>query len=184
MQIKSNFFDKNIIAIINSDGEIIGIEKKDGEFNHEEVFKRAENQIPNLLNGFLKKLSTSSGFEIASFVAAKGNIVFWPSSIINPDDMLISLPQKATTPQIQKAYQLLDLVKDLEIYAAISYFNDEKSDITTKTLSISDDSNERYQNLLNYLNKILEINKIEDDLLSEIDKVAKVDVDVRTFKKR
>ena len=149
-----NFFQENVIVIIDSNGNIFPIKRIKDEYYHYSVFTRASKLIPNLLDNFDLETNSKSGYKISLFVAAKGYVVFWPINTNYDGTMVVSIPKIPTEIQIQKTKEFMELLIGKEVYVNMCYFNDQNISLAdTKFLSESGKFKESYDILMNYFNE-------------------------------
>ena len=113
---KSNFFNDNIVAIINESGEIIGVERKNDERYHSDVFKRIDKEIiPNFLDDFILVPEAYGGHDYATVTAMNGKAIFIPVSM-NDSSMIVAVPNIMTTKQKNSVEELLGELDNSIVY--------------------------------------------------------------------
>ena len=113
---KSSFFKDNIVAIINESGEIIGVERKNDERYHSDVFKRIDKEIiPNFLDDFILVPEAYGGHDYATVTAMNGKAIFIPVSM-NDSSMIVAVPNIMTTKQKNSVEELLGELDNSIVY--------------------------------------------------------------------
>lgn len=128
-----------------------------------EAFSRLEKLIPDILVGFPdEKRNQSGGYEFSSFVAANGKVVFWPSDINNPENMIVTLPQVPENIQGRQVENIFPALEEFSVYACTAHFRKPRSPkIVTTPLCSSGDFEETYNKVKNYLSLSAMLNEPE-----------------------
>ena len=98
---QEDYLETYPITLIDIDGELITIDK-DFYSDHSPAFEKLEEQIRGLFYGYVNNPKNSSGYDLATFVAASGYVIIWPLDINKTDMEMISLPEIPTKEQIQR----------------------------------------------------------------------------------
>ena len=159
----NNFFKENCLVLIDENGKIFAVPRIQGEKNHSEAFSRLEKLIPDILVGFPdEKRNQSGGYEFSSFVAANGKVVFWPSDINNPENMIVTLPQVPENIQGRQVENIFPALEEFSVYACTAHFRKPRSPkIVTTPLCSSGDFEETYNKVKNYLSLSAMLNEPE-----------------------
>ena len=163
---KTNFWKENVIAIIDKEGTLLGIPRKENEMYHLDAFLRTEFVDETILKDFNWNQRITGGFELSSFIAANGKAVVWPSNINDDLWMVISVPENGTTPQYQKVSELLETLNDRKVVImSVRYKkeNNKKSRIIRKEISSSGD----YQRAVEEWNAFCEKKELNDMMKTE-----------------
>ena len=145
---ENNYWKNNVMVVVDQEGKIVKIPRKENEMNHIEVLKSANLIQKDILEGFDWNQNMTGGFELTSFIAANGNAIIWPSNINEDFWMIISVPENGTVSQYQTISELLETLSDKKvIIMSVRYkkANNKKSKIIQEGISISGD----YQKAVN-----------------------------------
>ena len=163
--IENDYLEKHPITIIDIDGELINIDK-DFYTDHTPAFLKLSEELKGLLYGFVKDPKNSSGYDLATFVAASGYIILWPLDINKTDMQMISIPEIPTKQQIKKLKEMYFLFEDKEVYATNSKFKKRNSHIP-RTVPLSDSG--KYDDMVSSLNEYFKVVEQLDECGEEID---------------
>ena len=163
--IKNGHFYENVISIITPTGEVIDMKRNPSESMHGEVFARVDEVDPSLLEEFEMDRTRSGGFDYAAYLAANGNVVFWPTNINDNDIMIISLPKTPTLDQIKEIKRLIKELKEMEVYVSICSFKNMRSKkVKAETLSGNGEFLSAYEKTIEYLKNIEMLESMLSDL--------------------
>ena len=124
---KNNYFDENIIGIIEKDGNIINIKKQPQELYHFQTFLRvASDYIPDLFDGLPLDPRAYTGYQYATLIAKKGYAIFVPASFSHKDVMILSLPKDISQSQKEVIESLLPQLFHSYLYILVC--NNKKLD--------------------------------------------------------
>lgn len=163
--IEEDYLEKHPITIIDIDGELINIDKE-YYTDHTPAFEKLGDELKGLLYGFVNDPKNSSGYDLATFVAASGYIILWPLDINKTNMQMISIPEIPTRQQIQKLKEMYFLFKDKEVYATNSKFKKRNSHIP-RTIPLSESG--KYEDMVNILNNYFAVIEQLDDFGDEIE---------------
>lgn len=152
MQSDNNIFRENCLVVIEDNGEIISLPRIQGEKNHGCAFTRLEKLIPDILSGYNGERDTSSGFELANFVAANGRVIFWPTNINDPEYMIVTLPQIPSVLQSNHVEKIFPMLNDFSVYVNTAHYKSPRSPrIISTPLCSSGDYSDAEKKVMNYL---------------------------------
>lgn len=168
---------KYCLIMIDQEGEVYYLPRVVGEKNHTQAFLRLQEYVPGLLDGYVENINKSGGFELASYVAANGNIIIWPCDInLLSNTIIFTLPkpmENLSGESLQKLIPCLEL-SNYEVFVSSARFKNKRSPkVITDSLSSKGD----YQDALNAIDQYIELSKKIDSLGSVTEK------DIRNPKK-
>ena len=159
----NNLFIENCLIIINEDGTVTKVPRVLQERNHKNAFFRLNKENPSALTYFpWEELYHCDGYEFANYVAAIGKVIFWPSDINNPENMIVTLPQVPENIQGRQVENIFPALEEFSVYACTTHFRKPRSPkIVTTPLCSSGDFEETYNKVKNYLSISAMLNEPE-----------------------
>lgn len=159
------YLENHPITLIDIDGELINI-NREYYTDHTPAFEKLESMIKGLFYGYEKNLKNSSGYEMATFVAASGYVVIWPLDINKTNPLMISIPEIPTTEQIERLENMYPLFENKEVYATNSKFKKRSSHVP-RTIPISESG--QYEDVVNSLGEYFDVVKQIENYGSEVE---------------
>ncbi len=96
----SNYFEKNVMAIIPETGELINVKKRPQELYHYQTFTRvAMNYIPDFYDDVPLDPRAYTGYNYAIMTAQKGYAIILPVNFSSNDVIILALPTDLTKKQ-------------------------------------------------------------------------------------
>ena len=127
---------EKVISIIDEKGNEYSVSINEKYHKHVQAFKKieADNEIFNL-NDYIKYKGTENitGYELASYLSANGNIVFFHTDVsnwkTNKKEGSILIPYKLNKIQIEKILELIENLKkeQFSFYINQAKFKNNKS---------------------------------------------------------
>ena len=155
-----------VISVINPDGEEVNLPASKKDDKHIMSFLRLmyESWFDN--TALMRYINDNdykiTGYEFSSFVAANGKVVFLPSDINNPENMIVTLPQVPENIQGRQVENIFPALEEFSVYACTAHFRKPRSPkIVTTPLCSSGDFEETYNKVKNYLSLSAMLNEPE-----------------------
>lgn len=165
----NEIFKTTSLILIDEEGNVICLPRKEGEKYHSEAYLRLNELVPGLLDGYPQELSTSAGYELANHTAAGGRVIIWPSDLINPANAMtiITLPKPILNNQSYSLMDVLPQLKGSDFYAA-NTANYNKGNLATPT-SESLNTDGTYESLMHAIIQFIQVSQELNSLSQKLD---------------
>lgn len=129
-------YSKIVISIIDNDGQYFEVESSEDDVKHFSAYKRLIQKIGTDSFGIIdyiirsNNIASVTGFEIAKFIAASGNVVFFHTDVHNAyidiKEASIVFTKDMSPIQKLKTFELLACLQDFKLYLGYAYVSNKK----------------------------------------------------------
>lgn len=120
-----NLFEENCIVLIDNQGKVTVLPRKEGERNHCESYLRLKQLVPGILDGFQGELW--NGFDPANYIAANGTVVLWSTDVQIAELIAVTIPETTSNKTNETLTKILPILQDYMVCVNTAHFNDRTS---------------------------------------------------------
>lgn len=120
-----NLFEDNCIVLIDNQGKVCGLPRKEGESNHCESYLRLKQLVPGILDGFQGKLW--NGFDPANYIAANGTVVLWSTDVQIAELIAVTIPKTISYKTNETLTKILPILQNYMVCVNTAHFKDTTS---------------------------------------------------------
>lgn len=129
-------YSEIVIAIVDNDGKLYEVCSSINDVKHISAYKRLIKKVGNDCFGIadyfenINNKASITGFEIAKFVAASGNVVFFHTDVHNAfwenKEASIICPKDMSDIQKARCVEMIANLKDFTLYTGLAYVSKRK----------------------------------------------------------
>lgn len=109
------------IVLIDNQGKVYGLPRKEGESNHCESYLR----LKQLVSGILEKLW--NGFDPANYIAANGTVILWSTDVQIAELIAVTISKTISYKTDETLTKILRILQNYMVCVNTAHFKDTTS---------------------------------------------------------